>query len=212
MTKSSLALLSLLLLAAAPARAQEEAADSEQLSQDLIKNIDAWIGQVNGKLQSDEPVGSEDFESIFTDSFFSASEDPIRDIELARKKIEPKLGTKQKDFDESYGKWVAGKMSPADLSPEVISDRKHITVNLKTPRAEGDSMKVKVAGSRIKMNYSREEIRQVTDADGAVTSEPFMRRHQRVMAVPKGANPSKYQVRASKGSVSIIFDRLKKGK
>jgi hypothetical protein len=30
-----------------------------------------------------------------------------------------------------------------------------------------------------------------------------------MMAVPKGANPAKYRVQASKGVVSIIFDRKK---
>jgi len=33
-----------------------------------------------------------------------------------------------------------------------------------------------------------------------------------VLAVPKGANPARYKVSAYKGGVSIIFDRLKKGK
>ena len=212
MSNSSCVLAFLLFLPAPAARAEgEAAADSEELGQDLIKNIDAWIGQVNGKLQSDKPVSAEDFDSIFNESFFSASEDPIKDLELAQKKIGPKLGEKQKDFDASYGKWVSGKLSPADLNPEVVSDDEHITVKLMNPQADSGSMKVKIDARRIKINYAREEKRQVTNPDGSVSSSSFTKRNQRVMAVPKGADPDKYRVRASKGSVSIIFDR-KKGK
>lgn len=210
MSNSSCVLAFLLFLAASPAPAgQEEAADAEELGQDLIKNIDAWIGQVNGKLQSDKPVSAEDFDSIFNESFFSASEDPIKDLELAQKKIGAKLGEKQKDFDASYGKWVSGKLSPADLNPEVVPDDEHITVKLRNPQAEDGSMKVKIDGRRIKINYAREEKRQVTNPDGSVSSSSFTRRNQRVMAVPKGADPDKYTVRASKGMVRIIFDRKK---
>ena len=102
-------------------------------------------------------------------------------------------------------------MSPADLSPAVVSDDEHVTVNLKTPPAAGDSMKVDIAGKRIKINYALAEKREVTNPDGSVSSSSYMKRNQRVMAVPKGANPAKYRVQASKGVVRIIFDR-KKGK
>lgn len=212
MSKSSCVLAFLLFLSAPAARAEQEAAaDSEELGQDLIKNIDAWLGQVNGKLQSDKPVSAEDLDSIFNESFFSASEDPIKDLELAQKKIGAKLGEKRKDFDASYGKWVSGKLSPADLNPAVVSDDEHITVNLRNPQAGSGSMKVKIDGRRIKINYAREEQRQVTNSDGSVSSSSFTKRSQRVMAVPEGADPDKYRVRAYKGAVSIIFDR-KKGK
>jgi len=200
------------LTAATAAAATDAGPDPEQLSQDLIKNVDSWIGRINTKLQSDKPVGSEDFDSFFDDSFFSGSDDPIRDIELVQKKINSKLGKKQKNFDASYGKWVSDKMSAADLSPELISDDEHITVNLKNPQPESGSMKVKVDGKRIKINYSREEKRQKAGPDGGLSSSSFTKRYQRIMAVPKGANPDKYQVRASKGLLSIIFDRTKGGK
>ena len=204
--------LAILLLSAPAARAEQAApADAEELGQDLVKNIDAWIGQVNAKLQSDKPVGGEDFDSLFGESFFSSSEDPVKDLELAQKKIGSKLGAKQKDFDASYGKWVSGKLSPADLNPEVISDDEHVTVKLRNPQADSGSMKVNIDGRRIKVNYAREEQRQVTNPDGSVSSSSFTKRNQRVMAVPKGADPDKYTVRASKGVVRIIFDR-KKGK
>ncbi len=210
---NALAFVFLFLSAAVPApAAQEQDTDSEQLSQDLIKNIDGWIGQINTKLQSDKPVVSEDFDSFFNDSFFSDSEDPIRDIELAQKKIDAKLGAKQKNYNDSYSKWVSQKMSPADLSPEIVSDDEHVTVNLRAPEAESGSLKVTVDGRRIKINYAREEKRQVTNPDGSVSSSSFLKRSQRVMAVPKGANPARYKVSAAKGSVSVVFDRFKKSR
>jgi len=212
MAETFTALLFLLFLTAAPAPAgQEQDADSEQLSQNMITAVDTWLGEINNTQQPDKQVNPEDFDSIFDDSFFSGSDDPIRDIELAQKKMNLKLGPKQKNFDASYGKWLADKMSPADLNPEVVSDRKHITINLKNPPAESGSLKVKTDIKRIKINYLREGKRQVANPDGSISTSSVMKRKQCVMAVPKGANPAKYKVRVSKGLVSIIFDRLKKG-
>lgn len=206
----------LFFCAAASARAQEPAAgtaqpDPEELSQDLIKAIDGWLGQINGKLQSDKPVTPEDFDSVFGDSFFSGSEDPVRDLELAQRRISSKLGAEHKKVSEPYGKWASKKLSPSDLEPEVLRDDEHVTVNLKTPESAADSMKINIDQGRIKLDYARQESRQVANPDGSITSSPFMKRRSRMMAVPKGADPARYKVRTSKGVVSIIFDR-KKGK
>ena len=210
-----LLVLSVFLSVSAPSFAEdaaEPAADSEQLSKDLLKNVDDWIGQVNTKLQSDKPVTSEDFDSVFNEAFFSGSEDPIRDIELAQKRINEKLGVANKSIDAPYNKWVQKKLSAADLSPQVVSDEDHVTLNLKTPESAADSMKITIDKSRIKLNYNKRETRQDLQPDGSVTSSSFMRRNQRMMAVPKGANTAKYKIKTSKGTVSIIFDRLRKNR
>ena len=213
MGNTSFALALLLFLAAVPARAGDDPqqGDSDQLSQDMIKSIDGWLGQINTKIQSDKPVTSDDFDSVFGDSFFSGSDDPVRDLELAQQRINSKLGADHKKVSGAYGKWASRKLAPSDLEPEVVTDDDHVTVNLKTPESAADSMKINIDKSRIKMDYAREESRQVTNPDGSVTSSPFMKRRSRMMPVPKGANPAKYRVKTSKGVVSIIFDR-KKGK
>jgi len=190
--------------------AAEPAVDAEQLSQDMLKNVDSWIGGINDKIQSDKPVTDEDLDSIFNDSFFSTSEDPVRDIELTQKRLDAKLGAGSKDLDATYSKWMEKKLSPSDLSPETVSDAKHITVKLKVPGSAAASLKINIARGRIKLNFNKQETRQDRKQDGSVTSSSVTRRTQRVMAVPKGANPDKYRVKTSKGSVNIIFDRLKK--
>jgi hypothetical protein len=60
------------------------------------------------------------------------------------------------------------------------------------------------------MNYEQQETRQQLQPDGSMAPAAFTRRRQRIMAVPKGANPASYKVKTDKGTVSIIFDRLKK--
>ncbi len=207
-------LISAFLAFSPAARAGDQPADNvdaEQLSKDMIKNLDSLIGQISDKLESDKPVTSKDLDSVFPDSFFANSDDPIRDIELAQKRINEKLGGRNsKKFNDSCGKWASKKLSAADLTPEVVSDEDSITVNLKTPENAEESMKVDVAGSRIKMNYARQETRQQLQPDGSMAASSFTRRRQRVMAVPKGADPASYKVKAGKGTVSIIFDRLRK--
>ena len=207
-------LISALLVFSPAARAGDQPAenvDAEQLSRDMIKNLDALIGQISNKLESDRPVTSKDLDSVFPDSSFSNSDDPIRDIELAQKRINEKLGSQNnKKFNDSYGKWASRKLSAADLKPEVVSDDDYVTVNLKTPQDAEEAMKVDVAGSRIKMNYEQQETRPQLQPDGSMGQSSFTRRRQRVMSVPKGANPASYKVKTGKGTVSIIFDRLKK--
>ena len=188
-----------------------QAADAEQLGQDMIKNLDSVVGQITDKLQANKPVTSKDLDSVFPDSFFANSDDPIRDIELAQKRIDDKLGSQSsKKFNDSYGKWASKKLSAADLKPEVVSDEDFVTVNLKTPEDAEESMKVDVNGGRIKMNYARQETRQQLQPDGSMAASSFTRRRQRVMAVPKGADPASYKVKAGKGTISIIFERLRK--
>ena len=104
------------------------------------------------------------------------------------------------------------KVAPADLNPEVVSDDKHVTVNLDQPADAADSMKVDIAGGLIKMSYARQEQRRTLNPDGSAGTASFMKTRRRAMAVPKGANPAKYRVSAANGKISIIFDRLKKGK
>ena len=209
-----LLLSSLLAFCPAALKAQDQpaqAADSEQLGQDMIKNLDSVVGQITDKLQANKPVTSGDLDSVFPDSFFANSDDPIRDIDLAQKRIDEKLGSRNsKKFNDSYGKWASKKLSAADLKPEVVTDEDHVTVNLRTPDDAEESMKVNVAGRRIKMNYEHQETRQQLQPDGSMAPAAFTRRRQRIMAVPKGADPASYKVKAGKGTVSIIFDRLKK--
>ncbi|OGR67326.1 MAG: hypothetical protein A2081_01665 [Elusimicrobia bacterium GWC2_61_19] len=213
MYNKSFAFAILFILTTAPGQAGQEPQpeDSEQLSQDMIKNIDGWLGRINAKIQADKPVTAEDFDPVFGDSFLSGSEDPVRDLELAQRRIDSKLGGDNKKVSGAYGKWAADKLAPADLAPSVVRDDEHVTVDLKTPGSAADSMKINVDRSRIKLDYDREESQRITHPDGSVTSESFMKRRSRMMAVPKGANPAKYRVQTSKGLVSIIFDR-KKGK
>ena len=200
----------LLATAAAAADTAGQPVDAEQLSQDMIKDIDGWIGQINGKLQSAKPVTEEDFDSIFGENFLTGSSDPIRDIELAQKRINDKLGT-HAQVSDTYGKWAQKRLSAADLNPEVVPDDEHITVKLKTPEDAADSMKINIDRNRIKLNYEQHETRQELKSDGTVESASFTRRRARMLAVPRGANPAKYRVSSYKGGVSIIFDRLKKG-
>lgn len=206
-------LISALFAFSPAARAADPAdtVDAEQLSKDMIKNLDSLIGQISNKLESDKPVTSKDLDSVFPDSFFTDSEDPIRDIELAQKRINDKLGSKSgKKFNDSYGKWASKKLSAADLKPEVVSDEDSVTVKLKTPEEAADSMKIDIAGNSIKMSYEQQETRQQLQPDGSMAPSSFTRRRRRVIAVPKGANPASYKVKSDKGTVSIIFDRLKK--
>jgi HSP20 family molecular chaperone IbpA len=102
---------------------------------------------------------------------------------------------------------MKNKTSVADLNPEVVSDDAHVTVTFKTPPDMSGAMKVKVENSRIKLDFKRRQTREVTDTDGNVTSSAFLQRQRRMMAVPKGADQTRYKVSAADGAVSVVFAR-----
>jgi len=215
MTRLIFAFIFPLLCAAAPAApsaapaAQEPEADSEQLSEDMIDNIDDWLGQVGEKLQSDEPVDSKDFDSLFGASL-SGSADPERDLELAKERIYAKLGDNPK-INAAYDKWMRGKISSSGTGPEITDSPENIMLRLKAPGSVADSVKVSVRKGRIQLNYLQKIAIQDLKPDGSVYSTYYSKKRQRALAVPRNANPDKYRVRTSNEMVYIVFDRLNKG-
>lgn len=200
------------LLSSASAEAPAGAApDAEQLSRDMISDVDGWIGRVNGKLQSDKPVTDEDFDSLFGEAFFSGSPDPGRDIELARERMSAKLGD-HKQVNDSYGKWAEKKLSPADLDPRIVRSPKHVAVNLRTPQLPEGALKVTVGRGRIRVSYPQELTRRELQSDGTVKTSTSTLRRLHFMPVPAEADPGRYRIAGRKDGVSVIFDRLKKGK
>ncbi len=190
-------------------QAADQPADAEQVSEDMISNVDVLIGQITAKLESDKPVTQADLDSVFNDSFFSRSDDPIRDIELVQERVKAKLTDRQKQFDASYGAWISSRIYASDLNPEVLSDPDHVTVSLKIPQAVEDTIRINVDRGRVKLNYEQKEAGHAEKY--GVSAPPVTVRRQRVMQLPEGANPAKYKVLASAGKVSIVFDRLNKG-
>lgn len=200
------------LLSSASAEAPADAApDAEQLSRDMISGLDGWLGRLNDKLQSDKPVSEEDFDSLFGESFLSGSQDPSRDIDLAEDRLNEKSGG-DKRINDGYGKWLEKKLSPADLAPEVARSARRVAVNLKTPGIPFDSLKVAVGRGRIRISYPQVLTRRELQSDGTVHTSTSALRRFHVMAVPEDADPGKYRVAGRKGGVSVIFDRLRKGK
>jgi hypothetical protein len=194
----------LLFLGALPAGAVEvstAAPDAEQLSHDMISDVDGWLGRLNDKLQSDRPVTEEDFDSLFGDSFLSGSEDPAADIERAEDRLNEKLGG-NRQVSETYDRWLEKKLPAAGLEPQVVDGPRHIAVNFKTPGNPRGPVKATVRRGRITISY----------ALAAPGGKAVPARRHAVMAVPAEADPGKYQIRRRKGGVSVIFDRLANGK
>lgn len=195
----------LLFLAALPAGAGEPAQaapDAEQLSHDMISGVDGWLGSLKDKLQSDKPITEEDFDSLFGDSFLSGPEDPADEIEKTEARLNEKLGGASRVSD-TYGRWLEKRLSPADLAPEVTRSRRYVTVNFRTPADAVGPARADVRRGRIHIGYDRKAEPQ---------APPAARRRHFVMAVPPDADPAGFRIKRRKGDVSVIFDRLEKGK
>lgn len=190
---------------AAAGEPQDKPVDAEQLSQDMIKNVDGWLGTLNDKLQSDKPITDEDFDSLFGEGFLSGSEDPAKDMDLAEDRLHERSGGDRRVID-TYGKWLERKLPPAELAPRVLRGRRHITVTFKTPANSAGLEKVAVRRGRIAVTY-----KPAAAPAGQESAAAPARRHA-VMAVPADADPGKYRISPGKDGVSVIFDRLRKGK
>ena len=168
------------LLPCAAAGAQKGAdstVDEEQASGNLIHRIDDLIGRITEKLGSDKPVTQADLDSIFDESFFAGSEDPIHDIELVQARIKMKLSERRKQFDDSYEKWVSSRIASPDLKPEVFADEEHVTVKLRTGQAGSGAVRVKTERNRIVIGFGRK-------GTGPGGSPPSAAAH-RLLAVPE---------------------------
>lgn len=212
LTIFSLTLLAPLAAAQAkpvPRQADKTAADPEQVSEKMIKDVDDWLGRLDARLEAGKPVLPRDFDSFFGDSFFENSDDPARDMRAAQKRISDKLGNKA-GVSDAYGRWMTEKLSPADLSPRILTGLKNITVTFTAPENAEGRLKASVAGELIKISYASRVTRTAKSSRGTETAESFIRKQQRVMPVPEGADPGRYSMEPSRNGIEIIFDRLKK--
>ncbi len=191
-----------------PQRADKAAADPEQVSEDMIKDVDDWLGRLDARLESGKPVLPRDFDSFFGSSFLESSKDPARDMQAAQKRIRDRLGNKA-GVAEAYDKWMAEKLSPADLSPRITPGKKTITVAFTAPKNAEGGLKAAVSMKLIKISYSSRVTRAEKRSDGAQASRSSPRKQLRVMPVPAGADSAKYRMKASRRGIEIIFDRLK---
>ncbi len=193
------------LAPALPARAGDTAPGG-----DVISGVDGMIGKLNERLDSDKPLTPGDLDTVFDEAFFSASDDPVRDMDAVSSKVSAKLADKER-FDKPYASWADAKLYPAEFSPAVSSDAAHITVTLTEPASTVGEVQVNVARGRIRIYYERQEVSSASSADGGESYASAARGQHRAMPVPKGANPAKHKVLKDDGTISVIFDRLKKG-
>ncbi|MCX5786748.1 MAG: hypothetical protein NTX59_13790 [Elusimicrobia bacterium] len=202
----------LFMPSALPAFAEEPATEtnaSEKLDQDLSASIDGWLGQITAKLNSDKAVTPADFDAMFNDDFFSNSSTPFKDIELLEKKVNDRLENQKKQFGNSYHKWVADRLEVNDLEPDIINGEDTVALDFKTPQAQNDSIKIDINKARIKMAYAAKDEQEIKRPDGTYMKTSFLKRHEKIMALPAGVNPAKYKVEQAPGRVRIIFNKLK---
>lgn len=179
------------LAPALPARAGDTAPGG-----DVISGVDGMIGKLNERLDSDKPLTPGDLDTVFDEAFFSASDDPVRDMDAVSSKVSAKLADKER-FDKPYASWADAKLYPAEFSPAVSSDAAHVTVTLTEPADAVGEPQVNVARGRIKIYYERK------------TAEAVKGQH-RAMPVPKGADQARYELKREDRIIAIVFARLKK--
>ena len=182
---------------------------SEKPGQDLSTSIDSWLDQITAKLNSDKPVTSEDFDAVFNDNFFSNSSAPFKDIELLEKKVNDRLENQKKQFGNSYHQWVADRLEVNDLEPDIINGEDTVAFDFKTPQAQSNSVNIDINKVRIKLAYAAKDEREIKRPDGTYMKTSFLKRREKIIALPAGVNPAKYKVEQAPGRVRIIFNRLK---
>jgi len=181
---------------------------SEKLAQDLSTGIDGWLNQITAKLNSNKPVTPADFDAVFNDNFFSNSAAPFKDIELLEKKVNDRLEGQKKQFGNSYRQWVADRLEVNDLEPDIINGEDTVALDFKTPQAQSDSVKIDINKARIKMVYAVKDEREIKKPNGSYMKTSFLKRREKIIALPAEVNPAKYKVEQAPGRVRIIFNKL----
>jgi len=205
----------LFMPSALPAFAGEPApaADaSEKPGQDLSTSIDGWINRITAKLNSNKPVTPADFDAVFNDNFFSNSAAPFKDLELLEKKVNDRLEGQKRQFGNFYRQWMADRFEVTDLEPDIINGEDTVALDFKTPQAQDDSIRIDINKARVKMAYAVKDEREIKRPDGSYMKTSFLKRREKIIAIPAGVNPAKYKVEQAPGRVRIIFNKLKSKK
>ena len=207
-------LIALACLSLPAARAQQSAsgtADSEELGGQMLGDIDALVGQVMQKLNSSKPLTSKDLDSVFNDKFFSGDGDPFATLEQLEKKMGEQTGPVKAQFGESYKKWAAERLDAQDLEPVTRDAGSEIVMDFKAPPGAEGSLNLDINKSRIMMKYASKDVRELKRSDGTPYTTSFIKRHVKLISLPKGADPARYKVAKNGQGLRITFKKKSGG-
>ena len=193
-----------------PAAAQQNAQDigaSEELSGQMLGDINALVGQITQKLNSSKPMTPGDFDSVFNDKFFSGEGDPFAKLEQLEKKMNEQPGPEKARFGDSYRKWSSERLDAKDLEPETREEAGGIVMDFKVPPGAGSSLDLNINKSRIKMKYASKDVRELKRADGTTYTTSFLKRHEKIISIPRGADPAGYKTERTGQGVRITFQK-----
>ena len=196
------------------ARAQQNApaaGDSEELGGQMLGDMNALVGQLMQKLNSSKPLTSKDLDSVFNDKFFSGDDDPFAALDQLEKKMGEQAGPAKTQFGESYKKWVSERLDAQDLEPVTLDEAGRIVMDFKTPPGAGGSLDLNINKSRIMMKYASKDVRDLKRSDGTPYTTSFIKRHTKIISLPKGADPAKYKVEKNGQGIRIIFQKKNGG-
>ncbi len=183
----------------------------EEISGQMLGDMNALVGQIMQKLNSSRPVTAGDFDSVFNDKFFSGDGDPFAKLEQLEKKINERPGPEKARFDDSYRKWASERLDASDLEPETREEAGAIVMDFKVPREAGGSLDLNINKSRIKMKYAARDVRELKRTDGTTYTTSFLKRHEKIISIPPGADPARYTTEKNGQGVRIIFQKKNGG-
>jgi len=207
--------LAVFMLAAgfcAPVALAQNAPDpnaSEELSRQVLGDIEALISQVKQKLNSGRPATTKDLDAVFNDKFFSGTGDPFSKLEQIRQQMDGSQVPGKEKFDVLYQQWASERLDASELKPETRDEGGQVVMDFKAPEGSGSSLDLNINKSRIKMNYATKDVREHKRADGTVYTTSFFKRNSKIMSLPEGVNPAKYKVEKSGQGVRVIFQKAR---
>jgi HSP20 family molecular chaperone IbpA len=134
------------------------------------------------------------------------------DLELLEKKVNDRLEGQKRQFGNFYRQWMADRFEVTDLEPDIINGEDTVALDFKTPQAQDDSIRIDINKARVKMAYAVKDEREIKRPDGSYMKTSFLKRREKIIAIPAGVNPAKYKVEQAPGRVRIIFNKLKSKK
>lgn len=195
------------VMAGEPDRPAREEREAKPPARDLASPRDEWYEEARKKLLEGGASPFRRFDELFDDEFFGRKFDPFAEIEDFHRRMAPLLPRDQRSlFGESWNDWFQDRMGLSGIRSEVVTTDKEVVVSFKIPGLKADSLEVDVNEQRIRAAYSAKTVEE-KKADGGVARTESVRRFEKIMPIPAGADPAKRRIVREGDSFKVIFER-----
>ena len=177
--------------------------------EDFWKGQDKWISEARKNMFGGSPVPFRKFDDLFDDAFFGRRFDPFAEMENFHNRFNPLFPSEDRSLlGRSWRDWFQDRMDVTGIRPETKTTDDQVILSLKIPGLEGESLNIDVNEDRIRIAYDAKTMQDKrNEKDGSYFKSQSVRRFEKIMPIPDGADPNRNKIVHEGNAVKIIFEK-----